>query len=86
MTTNTKITAALLENGRWVLREIDRGLKSLQTIVCGYIELVPLPDESVTLYCNDEHKIMGLPASAIWIDPTTGEWIDQLAGNLRGGR
>lgn len=76
------ITAAVLKGGRWELKQIARGLKPLQELVGGYIEFVPLDDERVTLYCNDEGKILGLPPTAAWVDPKNGEVLDLLAGNL----
>ena len=43
------------------VKEISTGLKSLQLEVGGYIQsLYPFEDE-VSLICNDEGKLMGLP-------------------------
>ncbi len=81
-TAENKITAALLENGAWVLRPIEKGLKPLQAIVGGLIQIVPLEDEGVSLFCNEEGKLLGLPPTATWVDPETGDWLDFLAGPL----
>lgn len=77
-------TVLVLDNQtcKWVKREIPKGVEALQEIVGGFIELVPLADERVSLFCNDEGKLKGLKTSAIWIDPESGEWLDQLAGPL----
>ena len=77
-----KIKAALLEQGSWILREIETGLKPLQDIVGGLIQVVPLDTDDVTLYCNEEGKLLDLPVTAVWIDPKTGRWLDRLAGNM----
>ena len=44
------------------LREIDGSLKSMQEIVGGLIQPIYLND-SVALVCNDEGKLMRLPAN-----------------------
>lgn len=75
MANSERILAAVIENGAWVLLEIDRGVRSLQSIVGGHLELVPLADESVS-------KIHGLPTRAVWIDPETHEILDCLAGDM----
>lgn len=64
----------------------DDGNSSLavyQRVVGGWIELVPNP-HGVTVYCNEEGKIQGLPpnfrATALF-----GEWLhdwDIIAGNV----
>lgn len=44
------------------VKEIDRGLQSLQKEVDGYIEVInDFTDNQVVLICNEEGKIMGLP-------------------------
>ena len=46
------------------VREIDGSLKSMQEIVGGLIQPVPLYDDSsAVLVCNDEGKLMNLPAN-----------------------
>lgn len=61
----------------------NSGLAVYQKVVGGYIELVPNP-HGVTVYCNEEGKIQGLPpnhrATALF-----GEWLhdwDIIAGNV----
>jgi hypothetical protein len=79
------ITVAVLDNvtGTWTLRQIQKGYKALQGIVKGLIQIVPTgDDDKFTLYCNEEGKIYGLPITGIWISPETGEWLDELRGDL----
>ena len=45
------------------IREIDGSLKAMQDIVSGLIQLIPLNDPDVILVCNDEGKLMNLPAN-----------------------
>ena len=45
------------------VREIDGSLKSMQEIVGGLIQLVYPFDEPVALVCNDEGKLVNLPAN-----------------------
>ena len=46
------------------VREIDGSLESMQAIVGGLIQPVSLfNDDSVLLVCNDEGKVMNLPAN-----------------------
>ena len=44
------------------VREIDDSLKAMQDIVGGLIQPICL-DDSVALICNDEGKLMNLPAN-----------------------
>ncbi len=44
------------------IREIDDSLKAMQDIVGGLIQSIYL-DDSVALVCNDEGKLMNLPAN-----------------------
>ena len=44
------------------VQEIDDSLKAMQTIVGGLIQPIHL-DDSVVLVCNDEGKLMDLPAN-----------------------
>ena len=47
---------------RPAVREIDDTLRTMQSIVGGYIQPIYL-DDSVALVCNDEGKLMNLPAN-----------------------
>lgn len=65
------------------------GLSFLQGVVGGWIESVPT-DESITIYCNEEGKIDGLPynpvAMAFWANHDPYGCIenasDYIAGNI----
>lgn len=43
-----------------VLTEIDGSLKSMQAVVRGLIEVIPMFDGDVVLVCNEEGKLQGL--------------------------
>ena len=43
--------------------EIDGSLKAMQDIVGGLIQPIPLNDPDAILVCNDEGKLMNLPAN-----------------------
>ena len=45
------------------IREIDGSLESMQKIVDGYIQAMYPFDNSVALVCNDEGKLLNLPAN-----------------------
>lgn len=50
------------------VKEIDGSLKSMQRIVDGFIEIVAPYDDKVVLVCNEEGKLMDMPANAILRD------------------
>lgn len=45
------------------VREIDGSLKSMQEVVGGWIQALFPFDEAVALVCNDEGRLLGLPAN-----------------------
>lgn len=45
------------------VREIDGSLRSMQEVVGGLIQPIPLDDPDVILVCNDEGKLLNLPAN-----------------------
>lgn len=45
------------------VKEIDDSLKAMQGIVGGYIQAIYPFEEPVALVCNDEGKLMNLPAN-----------------------
>ena len=45
------------------VREIDGSLKSMQEVVGGWIQALFPFDEPLALVCNDEGKLMNLPAN-----------------------
>lgn len=70
------------EISRFVMPEDE--LTTLQQIVGGWVQCVPLAD-NLTLWCNDEGKLMGLPhnplAQHIWNRFVGGE-TDFIVGNV----
>ena len=64
-----------------ILTEIENTLKTMQTIVEGYIEaLYPFEDE-IALVCNEEGKILGLPLNRALYDPD-GKMYDIIYGTF----
>jgi hypothetical protein len=49
----------------WQERDIEDDLPSLQALVGGYIELVPLGNQ-VTVFVNEEGRLKRLPLTALW--------------------
>lgn len=63
------------------VKEIDSGLKSLQSEVGGWIEAVYPFEEEVALICNEEGKLCGLPLNRALMDED-GEIYDIIAGTF----
>lgn len=62
-------------------REIDGSLKTMQGIVGGLIQPVYPFDEPIALICNEEGKLMGLPANrGLWDE--TGQMYDIVFGTF----
>lgn len=63
----------------------NSGLAVYQRIVGGFIELVPNP-HGVTVYCNEEGKVMEPPLPLNWrATALFGDWLqpwDVIAGNV----
>ena len=78
------IKVAVLEPGmtQFEWREIVSGYKTLQTLVGGLIERVPVPEteDEASIYVNEEGKLENLPVSAIWW--YQGKPYDLLRGTL----
>ena len=62
------------------VREIDGSLKSMQNIVGGLIQPIYL-DDSVALICNDDGKLMKLPANRGLRDKN-GQVYDVVCGTF----
>jgi hypothetical protein len=45
-------------------------LAAMQAVVRGYIQVLPIPDESISVFCNEDGQRLGLPynanANALW--------------------
>ena len=66
------------------VKEISTGLKSLQSEVGGLIQAIYPFEDEVTLLCNDEGKLMGLPLNrALRLNGMVGNEIyDVIAGDF----
>ena len=65
------------------VREIDGSLKSMQEIVGGLIQSVPLYDEpAVVLVCNDEGRLLGLPLNRALYEPGSSVPYDIISGTF----
>ena len=61
--------------------EIDDSLKTMQQIVGGYIQAIYPFDDPVALVCNDEGKLMDLPANRGLRDEN-GQMYDIVCGTF----
>lgn len=53
-------------------------LKVLQERVGGWVESAPISDRQLTMYCNEEGKLLGLPRNDVASDmlaPSNPDWI-----------
>ena len=66
------------------VKEIQTGLKSLQSEVGGYIEAIYPFEDEVAIICNEEGKINNLPLNrALRVEGVSGrEMIDIIAGDF----
>lgn len=60
--------------------DIEGSLKSMQSIVGGYIQAVYPFEEPVALICNEEGKLLGLEPNRLLRHPETGAVYDVIAG------
>lgn len=63
------------------MKNIDSGLKSLQSEVGGYIEAIYPFKEKAAIVCNEEGKMNGLPLNRA-IYGEDGEMVDIIAGTF----
>lgn len=66
---------------RPAVKEIDGSLESMQEIVGGLIQALNPFDEAVALVCNDEAKLMNLPANRGLRDED-GQLYDIICGTF----
>ena len=64
-----------------VVKEISGELKEMQEIVGGTIQAIYPFDEDVALVCNDEAKLMGLPANRALMNDD-GKIYDVICGTF----
>lgn len=68
--------------------EVDKGsggrteLDSLQSLVGGLIEALPIDPARATVYLNEEGKLLGLPPTALWVSDDGSTLLDVLCGPL----
>ena len=63
-------------------KEIGSDLKSMQAVVGGFIQAIyPFVDEELTLICNEEGKLIGLPLNRVLKDEE-GSIYDVVAGTF----
>ena len=62
--------------------EIDGSLESMQEVVGGLIEALYPFGEAVALVCNDEGKLLNLPANRVLVDPETDDIRDIIFGTF----
>lgn len=60
---------------------LQKGLKSMQELVNGYIEIIYPFDDDVCIVCNEEGKILNLPANRPLIDEN-GDIYDIIHGTF----
>ena len=63
-----------------VSTDIEGTLKSMQTIVGGYIQTVYPFEESVALICNEEGKLLGLEPNRLLRHSESGAVYEVIAG------
>lgn len=82
MAKENRITAILIKPKSLPERiTIKNELKTFQSLVKGYIECFDLPDEGITIICNEEGKINGLDLNRS-IKDNNGNTVDIIAGNM----
>lgn len=62
--------------------EISEDLKSMQSIVGGTIQAVYPFEESISLICNDDGKLLGLKPNRCLLNQETGEIYDIIYGTF----
>lgn len=77
------LTVVLVQPGKKAeIAKIGRKLENLQGAVGGTIETYSVFSEPVTIVCNDDGKIIGLPLNRAVYDEDSGEVLDIIAGTF----
>ena len=77
------IEVLLVEPGQYArMTTIGSSLEDMQKVVGGYIQEAPFFRDPVTLVCNEEGKISGLPLNRAIRDEDTNEIVDIIAGTF----
>lgn len=69
------------EGERPVVEEIGEGLRAMQTVVGGLIQMIRPWGNDVALVCNEEGKINGMPVNRILTDDK-GRILDVIFGDF----
>ena len=78
-----KLEVLIVEPGKYPRAAvIDDTLEAMQSIVEGYIDQYSPFEDEVSIVCNDEGKMAGLPLNRAVYDEVTGDMIDIIAGNF----
>ena len=80
---NKKIKIVYLEPGeKPEIKMIDNSLESMQSIVGGLIQYVPMPNKNdIDIWCNEEGKLMKLKPNLLLIQKTSfGIYKDVIVG------
>ena len=78
-----RIQVLMIEPGKYPKTiEISDTLEEMQRLVGGYIEEYSPFGDDISIVCNDEGKIQGLPLNRAIYDEKTGELMDIIAGNF----
>ncbi len=64
------------------VRNIERSLKEMKSLVEGHIETIQPFYDTAVIVCNEEGKINGLPLNRSLLHPETGELYEIIAGNF----
>lgn len=64
------------------VKEIRDGLKSMQELVGGLIQVIYPFEDPVALVCNDEGKLLGLELNRALRHPETGQVYDIISGSF----
>ena len=79
---NEKIEVLLVQSGKYPESvRIDPGLKAMQQLVGGYIEVIYPFDAPVALICNEEAKLTGLPLNRALYDEN-GKLCEIISGDF----
>lgn len=65
---------------KFEIKEIEPTLKSYQSLVGGYIEVIYLK-EDLCFVCNEEGKVLGLPENFCMVDEEYDTLVDRVHGD-----
>lgn len=78
-----KLEVLFIEPGKYPKTiTINDTLEEMQTLVGGYIEEYSPFDDDISIVCNDEGKIRGMPLNRAIYNEKTGELMDIVAGSF----